>query len=202
MRSVRWALRLRTVADKHLIAMKGPAVKTEYGALSRPEIEAEWSRDALGDIIRRAKDIGAAPAVSDTIFHDRDPVQTLHELGFVTIQDRETERHVRHVMDYNLKPVVEMALDYVKYAAGGRTVGHYEIELESMTSGAESAIRQVSDELMRVYGDALRPWRHDKLVLGWAIERLLTESGTLGLISDDHLTSSAYDRLDELPSHK
>jgi inorganic triphosphatase YgiF len=195
-RNRRWALRLRTVAGKRLIALKGPAVTTEYGALERPEIEAEWSRKSLIDIAQQAKAIGVDVAVSDALFYQRNPIETLHELGLVTIQDRETVRGVRLILNKREKPAVEMALDHVKYVVKDRMVDHYEIELESVSPEGEELIPRISRELTRIYGNDLRKWSYDKLLLGWVIELLYEQLSSSECIHDGLLTSDSYDRIE------
>ena len=196
----RWALRVRNSESDHFIAMKGPAVTNNYGALDRREIEGKWSRDMLNEIIRETLEIGIELSLSEEAFNKHDPLFTLKGMGLTIIQDRETIRHIRHIAGQKNEPAVEMALDHVKYQVKELTVHHYEIELESKSSLGEKLIPRLYEGLFSLYGNTLRKWMYDKLTLGWVLEKLLDLSDSSECINNCCLTSFAYDRIESMLS--
>jgi inorganic triphosphatase YgiF len=201
LRSNRVALRLRTVADETWITVKGEATMTPSGFLDRREIELPWSDDALRRILVDLGGLGVRLVPVNRSPASDDPEASLECLGLRPIQDRTTERAVR-----DLRParsgapagsVGEMCLDTVKYRAGDREVHHDEIELEVRKGEDPAALGPFVTELNERFGRHLRPWHHDKLVSGLALEDLSARGQISPLVdASDHLRAVAYDFLD------
>ena len=96
--------------------------------------------------------------------------------------------------------MAELAIDAVTFRLAVGSVRHHEVEIEAKTvAGAEYLPRAVG-ALRAQFEGALASWRHSKLAIGAAMERLLAAPGGAGLMAGDCLTPTGYARLDALLS--
>lgn len=220
-----FALRLRRSGGNAFVAVKGDERRLPGGGARRLELERRWSEEALaeigellsarglrppegewpgagaaGGVRRRGAGEGAPPGDAGG-----GPTARLERLGFVAVQRRRTLRRRGAIEPRDGGGTAgELAVDRVEYrlprVQGGRAV-HREVEVEGTGADAESVVREVSRGLRRRFGDGLRPWRHDKLATGRALERLADLGELEALVgADGALEERAYARVDELLS--
>jgi inorganic triphosphatase YgiF len=197
----RIALRIRELRGKHWITLKGPSQPTEGGGVERLEIEAQWSQDALAKVVQELLGEGIEMPRRSTDFDLLHPVNIVASLGLKIIQDRETHRQVRNIvpMAAEHKPALaELGIDAVAYHFGDQEIRHHELEIEAKVRDGSTALRSITESLIRRYGPVLRRWDHSKLATGKAIEQLLIERAPAGLLdSRNYLKPVAYDTLDD-----
>jgi len=188
-----FALRLRRMGDESLVALKGEGTE-RGGATSRLEIEAPWSRPALGRALAALREAGII--VEDGSPDDQaDPESVLEGLGFVVIQERETERRIRHVLAPGTATLLaELDIDTVAYRLPAGNVKVHEIEIEATDETVELA--PLVDGILRE-APGLVPWKHSKLAMGIAIERGL-RSGTLTVGADGAMLPQGFDRIESI----
>lgn len=166
----RLSLRFRRIDGESKLTLKGEGEETEWGALRRTEIELPWSLAALAEVLAQVKGFEAADTAS---LSELQPVAALQKAGLTLIQDRETHRTVRNVVDSQDNVLAELAIDRVFYTFEGKQILHYEIEVEAK-GGHVEAVREMVASLKAFDAAKLRPWAYSKLATGKAIEALLT----------------------------
>lgn len=219
-----FALRLRRAGGEVLVAVKGDERRLpDGGGTRRLELERRWSDEALAEIGELLSTRGVEPPAGDWPGSGRSagrpqggsagggapgreggrPVAALERLGFVVVQRRRTLRRRAAVeADDGEGAVAELDVDRVGYrlrAGRDRTVVHREVEVEGAADDAGDVVPRLTRALRRRFGDGLRPWRHDKLATGRALDHLF-ESGELDALvgPDGELTGRAYARVDAL----
>lgn len=216
------ALRLRRREGEWIAGLKGDERRLADGSTSRLEEERRWSAEAgsgIEDLLisRGIEPPAERPGEGDGPGspgcgsvrrgvegpEESGPVRALAELGLEVVQRRTTRRRRRRIVAPGTDEVVgELAVDRVAYqlrAGEGRTVVHREVEVEGRSERAEEVVSDVRRALLRRFGEALRPWRHNKLATGKALERL-SERGELADLTgpDGALTEEGYARLEEM----
>lgn len=198
------AFRLRREDGRPVLGLKGAGREGEGPGLEREEREAPWGEEA-GDVIRRVlagrKGHGVdREALTEAARAADEPLEALLEAGFHLLQDRETRRRRRDILEEG-RPVGELAVDEVRFGAPGGRCVHREIEVEAEAAGPrghrllERAVRELRDR----FGDALRPWKPSKLATGLALTELLSAEARPGwLAADGSVRSGGYDRVEEL----
>jgi inorganic triphosphatase YgiF len=165
-----YALRLRAQGGKVLLALKGRERIDSLGGISRLEIEGPWSGDILSQI---ACELGP-DLVKVQPLTDADPLDAMEALGFTVIQSRETMRTLMNLYpERDEMRFGEMALDRVCYRAMGTGYLHYEIEIEAKGTGAQERLREFAGCLIEAFPNLLKPWVHNKLITGIALEELI-----------------------------
>ncbi len=170
----RLGLRIRQVNGKTLITLKGPSRRN--GAIrARLEIEAVWSQKALVRVLRELRARGVRVRAESEEFEIDDALETLEELDFQIIQDRQTRRLVRNILKKNSTRkvvVAELVIDSVSYHFGKQIVHLHEIEIESkIRNGNAAGLAKLVNDLVEMYQPALREWE-SKLATGRAIAEL------------------------------
>jgi triphosphatase len=188
-------LRLRAVAGRTLLTIKGPPRAEVHGARSRLELEQEWPdpgwRLLHAELGRHLDLPAAAPAVSD-------PVEALRTIGLVVVQERRTSRQPRDVVPRagDGGRVAELAVDSVVFRLAAGEVRHHEVEIEVKAAGGEAALAAVTERLVVRFEPGLRPWPHGKLATGKAVEALGDELRSDDLLTaDGMLRPAAYDAI-------
>ena len=191
------ALRVRHIGSNTYIALKGPERVEDGGPTSRSELEARSSVAQLERIAGRLQREGVDLALRV----GKDEEKALRQSGLAPIQDRETLRRRRRVdsgSQNGVKALAELAIDCVVYSIEGAPIRHYAIEIESVGLRGIETLAQLADALRGRWGDALRDWKHSKLVTGFALEELSAS----GKLRREHigpqgiLAPEAYELLD------
>ncbi|MGH2723711.1 MAG: CYTH domain-containing protein [Actinomycetota bacterium] len=181
----RIALRVREVDGATLLTLKGSSRTTGHGTHQRLEIEEPWSEPALARAMEELRTMGVPLEVRAG---GATPVEALESVGLRVVQDRETERTVRHVLADG--PAAELAIDRVTYHLGEAAPRLLEVEVEAKRPGASGVLHDVIDALDHEWPE-LRRWPHSKLAIGKALERLLRE----GRFRGELVTGKDLDRI-------
>jgi inorganic triphosphatase YgiF len=160
------ALRLRAVAGKSTLGLKGRAVEVP-GGLSRLEIEGEWAPATLAAI-------GPHLPAGEFEF-DPDPGVALSRAGFQVIQDREARRRSWPAA-WSGRRCAEIALDEVDFETAAGAVRLVEVEVELLPGAGEELLLELVGAL-RAAAPELLPWRHSKLATGLAAAALAQGGG-------------------------
>ena len=136
--SARVGLRLRSVDGTWYVTLKGPSHQSA-GTADRGELELAWSKQAFEEIHHelssysiRLKDLEATCEASD-------PIWCMQRMGFVVVQNRDTERQRRAVVtSINTSPVAELAIDAVTFKLASDRVRLYAVEVELKDVAARS----------------------------------------------------------------
>ena len=198
------AFRLRRGDGDPVVGLKGRGRRADGAAVEREEREAPWGPSAV-EVVRRAlagrqgaegrlERLAAAAREADR------PLPTLRAAGFHVLQDRETRRIRRGILEDESR-TGEMAVDEVRFDAGGWRCLHREVEVEAASAGAAGRrlLREAVAELERRYGDALRRWEPSKLATGLALTELLSDGARPGwLAPDGSVGREGYQRVEAL----
>ncbi|MDT8271874.1 MAG: CYTH domain-containing protein [Desulfomonilia bacterium] len=184
MSSRKEALRLRETREGLWLCFKRAETVCAPGFFERFELERLWSRQNLEEILGIA---GLKPSVKRLPrIISRDPLETLAALNLSIIQDRQTSRTLLMLADptrLGHSIPAEIALDRVSYRIEGGTVLHFEVEVEARDDSAPHHVGAVTCLLKNHYAPNLVPWRHNKLITGFALEHL-TRKGVLFVPKD------------------
>ncbi|HPI93217.1 MAG TPA: CYTH domain-containing protein [Deltaproteobacteria bacterium] len=194
------ALRTRELGEEVLFCIKQDERLDETGTAVRDEIELPWSRQCIDHASHILHKL--ASGINEVLPEAGSPRECLACLGLVPIQERLTDRLVLDA-SYADGPfpgtVAEMALDRVRYIVAALGVLHHEIEIEAKLPDDTGPVRELALLLRQRYPESLRPWRHNKLVTGFALERLMAE-GRLPVVPGryTHPAAEAYDAMDAM----
>lgn len=186
------SLRFRKINGETKLALKGEGKRSEWGALHRTEIEQPWSLEALEKIL--AEISGLENVVIENL-PAADPSAALQKLGFQIIQDRMTDRTVRHILNERHEILAELALDRVTYQVDGQKILHYEIEVEAKSDDLE-AVKEIVTELQSINEAKLRPWAYSKLATGKAIEALISAKSLKLKAGERALSHRLYEQIE------
>ena len=196
LRAAGLALRLRREDGRDpVLAVKGDERRLEGGGTDRLEVEASWGEEALGRVREALTEAGLPP---DWLLEGPapgDPLDRLLARGWRPVQERTTRRRPRRLVASDGRTAGELAVDEVRFRAGGRTVVHREVEVEAAADADPPG--RAADALREGFPGDLRPWDHSKLATGRALQRLL-EGGDpdTWLGPEGGLRPEAYDRLE------
>lgn len=193
------ALRLRFEEDSEpVLAVKDAGRDLGGGGVERREAEAPWGPEAVALLDRELGRAGLSHATPppDPLLR---PLASLRAAGFRIVQDRVTRRLPAALRGEGVS-VGELALDEVRFRAGGREITHREIEVEADgdADDPESLVREASRALLERFGGELRRWDHPKLATGRALVAIPTEELAALVGEDDRLLPEAYDRLERM----
>ncbi len=118
----------------------------------------------------------------------------MKRMGLSILQDRETERVPRNVIDSagSGETLAELEVDSVLYHFAAGDVRLFEVELEAKSRKGRDIIGELSRQLLSDFGLTLRGWRFGKLVTGEKIERLLTNGSLTSFMQGDRLKPEAF----------
>lgn len=173
LRRKRISLRLRKIDNNLLVTIKGGGKLTDWGGVERLEIEVPWSPDGFYRIIDELKSNSIDLPLNINNFDTENPAETLVNLGFNPIQDRETNRKIKNItLNKNSEVLAELAIDTVFYKVKDQIVRHFEIEIESKHKNGTEAVKKVLANFSEMFGSLLRIWTFSKLSTGLALEQL------------------------------
>lgn len=196
----RAALRLRQIGSTLMLCMKAKECVNEWGGIKRVEIEEAWCEETLERIICALDETSLE--MDNLAFGEGDPAHTLNCLGLQCIQDRQTGRITRDIIDpesTSFACCAEMALDTVNYRFGDRSFRHFEVEIEAKTDKSEKHIQAVVALLKAEFFGELKRWDHNKLITGYALETLVKRGAFRSGEQDrDVIDRPGYEKIDEL----
>ncbi len=193
-------LRIREINGTLFISVKSSSRTTQSGGIQRKETELPWSSNTIQTITRKLK-LKPSPRRAISESTEARPAESLFEMGLQIIQERQTRREARDItsgFEMTGLALAELAIDQVTYHFQDQQVSLLEIEVEAKAESSVSVIRDVTEDLLSMFGPALRRWMHGKFVTGKAIEMLL-QAGTLQpYFEDSSLKPEAFDAIDNL----
>ena len=191
----KWGLRLRRQEDGAKIALKGPGLELKDGSIERPELEMEWSQQALDKILKLMVKIGIN-IDSKPETGNGNVEKSLRSLGLTVIQERDTHRIVRKMYGTTKRePIGEFVIDQVSFFVGNKPFNHYEIEIESWVAPESELIQNSVQFLKLKFGDSLMPWKIDKLATVQIVSDLFRSGKLTNVVSGDLLTRSNYETI-------
>ena len=170
------AVRTREHGVSQIFCIKQDEQVDGEGTAIRDEIEMPWSRQCVDHMAHILHKLSSG--LNEVPPRTGSPSECLACLGLITVQERETTRMLLNVsLPEGPHPgtVAEMALDRVCYVLSGARILHYEVEIEATMAEVPDHIRGITSLLCGRYGEILRPWRHNKLVTGFALEQLIAD---------------------------
>lgn len=199
LRDLHVSLRLREIGSKRWITFKGPSRTIEDGFGNRMELEAEWSDQALTEVMNQLTKRGIELSPWAKGGASSHPLDVLSALGLVLVQDRETKRMVREIVPYaedGTLAVAELLIDSVVYHFDQKEIRHYEVEIEAQIPNGARVLTTLAKSLSDRFGKALQSWNHSKLATGWAVADLWDDLHTAGLVKEGCLLPAAYEYID------
>jgi hypothetical protein len=191
-------LRVRGNGDNYWLTMKVSKGLLARRRHERQEFEVPWSKVSLdqiaGELSRKGIDLKVPTKLTETVSQ----VEVMKSMGLEVLQDRETKRHPRDVIDRESSPgpMAEFAIDTVLYHFPGRDVRLFEAELEAKSQKGRSVLRELSGTLLRGFGSDLRAWRFGKLTTGEKIQRLLKNGELDSYLDGSILRPEAYQKIE------
>jgi len=190
------AVRTRDTGGSIMFCIKHSERVREDGTAFREELE---TADPV-ECVRLLKNIlcGESPE-STPLLQDTYPLPpTFKGLGLSAIQKRITRRDTCEIFcAMQAYPVAELAMDTVRYRLGGTEIGHCEMEVEAKSPSDPGHAARFTELLRTAYPDALGVWRHNKLLTGFALERLMEDEMFASLLCRaGSIPRPAYDALD------
>lgn len=195
------ALRVREIGETCWITLKGPSQPTAWKrGVKRLEIEAIWSEEAVTRVVEELMVRGIKVLQPWQDIGDVQPLDVMASIGFEVVQDRESHRRIRNILEGKKgSPVLaELAIDSVIYHFGSRKVCFHEVEIEAKAEEGSAVIETVVESLVTTYRPALRVWDYSKLATGKAIEELLKMGAIQELLDvNNNLKPAAFDKLSD-----
>ena len=186
------SLRLRRLADRTLIGLKGNEEWTERGVL-RLELDAPWSSNALADVLHELDFREIRLVWPGIAINGASPEDVLGAMGLAAFQSRRLVRSTRAVLKRSGNAIAELALDIVTQEVDGTRVVYREVEVEADES---SVVSDITEAILSAVPDGLRKWSHSKLATGPALEQLSRSRAPAVLVSaDGDLTPAAIEAL-------
>lgn len=196
------ALRIREFGEMKLITLKGPSQPSGLGSVKRLEVEKQWCKESLINIIEELgnRKINLPRVPQD--FNTANPLVAMTNLSLKVIQDRYTQRQIRNIVYLDKDDsliLAELAIDSVVYNFDKQKIRHYEVEIEAKTRDGENVVNAVSEELYRTFKPTLRVWDYSKLATGKAINKLIKEGNLKDLPEiNNKMKPEVYDKIVEL----
>ncbi len=187
-------LRIRGVGDSYWITMKTSPGLFSRRRHERREVEIPWSLDSLRKIVAELAGKGIHLGLPENLDETASRLDIMKRMGLNILQDRETVRVPRTVIDTAASGEIlaELEVDSVMYHFARGDVRLFEIELEAKSKKGRSVLGELSDALLADFRAELRSWRFGKLVTGEKIERLLTKGGLTSFMKGDKLKPAAF----------
>lgn len=191
-------LRIRGLGDSYWITMKTSPGLFSRRRHERQEVEIPWSSESLrsiaGELARKGVRLDLPEKLDETFSH----LELMKRIGLSILQDRETERFPRNIIDSTVPSEIlgELEVDSVLYHFAGSDVRLFEIELEAKSERGRDILGKISDKLLADFSSELRTWRFGKLVTGEKIERMLAQGSLTSLMKGDRLLPKAYPRIE------
>lgn len=194
LRRNRLNLRIRQAAGEYYITLKRSPGLLSWRRNERQETELPWSQESLVHMLDEILK-GGIRLPKPSFVGSLGPVEALMSAGLAILQDRETRRFPREIVEANGSTVViaELAIDSVSYSFGMDKIRLYEVELEAKSKKGRSLLKVLSKQLVALFGTELKEWRFGKLATGRAIEKLLRDGELKNQLDGENLAPGAYD---------
>lgn len=189
-------LRIRKIHGRIFLSMKSDPRPTGRTGVRRNEFESPWSHKSLTYVLKKLRQNGL-PLVEPQ-FSKSKPSIVLARLGFKILQERQTTRDVRQILQSSKtrnRPLAEVDIDRVTFL-GKPKVRIYEVEIEAKSAGSMRLVQRIGAELESNYSGFLKVWPHGKLVTGLAIRQLTRLKGFSRYLSRNELKPKAFDAID------
>ncbi|MBA3750382.1 MAG: CYTH domain-containing protein [Nitrosopumilus sp.] len=203
-----FVLRIRKKEDEDLVTIKGPP-NYEFHGIRRLENEYKWSKEAFGLIINQLKEIIEIDKKKEIEkYFDKNPINTLHQIGFREIHMRVNYRKIINIIKTNdprNNIIYEMDVDNVSFPikleskSFNVSVINIEIEKKNKTNDDDSILKTISNYLRQEFGtDTVKEWKYGKLILGKGIEQLYKKKELKNYIySNGYLECNALKKIEE-----
>ncbi len=191
-------LRIRGIGGSYWITMKTSPGIFSRRRHEREEVEIPWSVDSLRKIAAELARKGVRVNLPEKLDETESRLDILNRLGLSILQDRETERVPRSVID-NIgggEILAELEVDSVLYHFSSCDVRLFEIELEAKSRKGRNVLGELSSRLLAEFSGELRTWRFGKLVTGEKIERLIVQRGLASLMMTKILSPKVYAQIE------
>lgn len=192
-------LRIRGSGGNYWITLKvSPGLFTRRRH-ERQEVEIPWSRESLSQITGMLVQRGVRLTMAPRLDLSLSQVDVMRQMGLQIVQDRETERTPRNIVEAKNESEVlaELEIDSVLYHFERHQIRLYELELEAKSQKGRGVLEDLSRRLLRDYASELRRWRYGKLVTGEKIERLLGTGELDNLVKGSTLKPEGYSRIEK-----
>ncbi len=191
-------LRVRGTGESYWITMKISPGLLSWRRHERQEVEVPWSLESLsqiaGELSRKGVSLTVPSELDETLSH----VEMMKLMGLRVLQDRETERRPRNIVEGGgpTEVLAELEVDSVLYHFAGQDVRLFELELEAKSQRGSKILGGLSRKLQADFGSELRSWRFGKLVTGEKIERLLERKELGAYLDGSTLKAGGYERIE------
>ncbi len=196
-----WALRVRKIGPRRLLALKGGERPSEWGAVTRIEIEADWGKEILARVLRKLRENNVPLPEYSGPFDPSSPVNTMDGVGLELLQERRMFRLIRRVYSGSGQeepPDAELTLDTVLFNLKDRDAEHYEVEIEIRTEKGREAAKRIVEALKGLFPSALKIWPHNKLATGLALEKLARRGDLASHVGRQFISSRTYEAIDKI----
>ena len=192
-------LRIRGIGEDFFITLKVNPGLISWRRHERREFEVPWSQGSLQQIRDELERRGIKLAPLGPLTENMPRVETMKLLGLRVLQDRETHREARDIVEGNASREVlaELAIDSVLYHFEGRDVRLFELEVEAKSQRGRGVLGNIAKGLREKVGSQLRSWRFGKLVTGEKIDRLLKRGELQNFLDGSRLRPDAYLKIEQ-----
>ncbi len=197
LKTKRFGLRIRVPGSGTLVTLKGPPILGTSGALERDEFESFPDDGFFSFLVKKIVSLGLN--LSEKPKLGADPHDFLTSLGLIPIQKRMTVRLIRRLYPPNgINPMVELALDTVRYEIGNFEVTHREIEVELMKGCSAHDYEKLILSLKEAFLPMSRIWGVDKLALGFWLKEYYGKGLLSGFVDKEgRLIDKVYDVIEK-----
>ncbi len=191
-------LRIRGSEGSYWVTMKVSPGLLTLKRHEREEIEVPWSQASLNQIVERMSQKGIRLKLPGELDGTLSQVEVMKSMGLEVLQDRDTQRTPRNVVESedSGKVLAELAIDSIVYHFDSQNVRLFEVELEAKSEKGRRILGYLSKSLTEKFRRELKSWRFGKLVTGRKIEQLLRDGALEDLQEDGILRPTAYEKIE------
>ncbi len=192
-------LRVRGSEGQYWLTMKVSPGLFSRNRHEREELEIPWSEASLSQINGELDGKGVKLRLPAPGVEKLPPVGVMQSMGLQILQDRETEREARNIIEPQASSEIlaELDIDSVLYHLEGQDVRLFELEIEAKSLKGKRVLGDVKKSLWGMFPSELRSWRFGKLVTGKKIERAWQAGRLQGFLAGTTLKPSAYDMIEK-----
>ncbi len=192
-------LRVRGIGEDFFITLKVNPGPFSWRRHERREFESPWSLTSLQQIRDELGRGGIRLAPLGPLTENLPHVEAMRSLGLRVLQDRETRREARDIVEGNdsREVLAELAIDSVLYHFEGRDIRLFELEVEAKSQKGRGILGKITKALRENVGSELRSWRFGKLVTGEKIDRLLKRGELESSLDGSRLKPDAYQKIEQ-----